>query len=619
LTFNEDNSAISKEAIRLRKLANKLIKEKIMDKESSIKLDLDYEKTNNNIILKNKRGNSASITLVKKEVEEAKNPKKSKLQTSTNLVTLINNTSKNKNKFNTSINLKSIVIKEDFKLPALKKPTVNKNTRPKAEDLDALDKTLKSENKKENKSKNKKIINDYSVEEIIVKKENESAIKCADNKHSKANSSSKTVNNCSKEAEIKINNSTQKQNENENLVKNDSTETQENKKIQSNEEIDEAPPSKDQNEIKEAESSSNVIEVIKVDSPGKREITKGEDKMEIDEEQAAKESIINQKLIKETTQREIINNDDSKTENLNQITNLELEAEKEVSLESENQESLINKDDSFLGNVVNEIEMAVEAEENKTQNTPINVISNNESCINTNNNNQNGNVNLLENEESKLTRNSKKSRKYLVDVLYDDIIRFNYRLPKKEGEEVDNFNGLENKLKRIKNKVDYKSQGSVKVVAKDKKGIKLPQEKSKAETLKNDLILDHEKEKNANNISIDEAKNDHKSNRKLKKLKKKNPKNSNLERLKKERDLTINLNEHDSTNENVNNKNRNLSKKTKKANINQYCDYEIESSSNSKDKISSKIQSKNAKAKTHILKLIEEDSNSQSASESEIR
>lgn len=568
LMFNEDNSAISKEAIRLKKLANKLIKEKIIDKVSTFKLDSEEEEDNINeiSITKNKPAKSEPKNKATKESLITKNnEKKNKLQTSTNLKLLIDYPNKNKNKSNTSKNLLTVEIKKDFKSPAIKNIKPN-NIQPKKSDKQIISNiNAKSDDKGKINSKIKKVIKDDSLEESNDEIKKESNSQNYNNKVEDESKFEKTVNilseDCSK-GSISLN-----QTEKENIEKKDPNETKEEEKIlmNVNEDNFHNNPNATNDEKEEFKQNSilfDILENLQVNQEEKKQsvFNEKEEQMQIDEEPIAKEPINDQILTeeKENIKNSIQSNEfDQKnpSENYSVRQNLnELEKVANINLENPLSDNEV---------IANEIEMVNEREECKISQSPIDTYKDNsiEKIEENSKTYQEENEIKKEIENSKTIKNTKRSKKYLDD-LQDDIIRFNYRLAKKDGEEELNiFNGIKDKLKRTKNKVDYKNKETIKLITKNKKALKTTKEKESNEITKTILNLNEKNDVIVSDSSDNEDGN--KTNQTSEKSKFKENKTLNYSK-KKNNNQTINLNEDETIIARDNNDEKKKTKKTKK-------------------------------------------------------
>lgn len=540
--YNKDRSSISNEAKKLRKLANKLIKERILNQENPIKIESDNEEEKKEEIKikeipksknKNKKGRSNSVSSVggQNNIEDStvnsKN-KKAKFQTSINLnimsAAATNSSSKANIKLNTCNNLKTVDPKEEFKAPAFKgsKANGNKAKNPKEDDnkiknvkkeSNKADNRAKSANQKQSSGKLKKVINDDSMEDSI-ERIKESKVKIED-KPSEAGSSSKITKILVSDAVMDLE---KKNNNNKDNVKNDhsnSTEKQNEEKdthignilneLKAEIEVEEASNEKEnlsaakqEAEIIKAESADDSIEIkkIKILAIAENE-TQLADKMEIDGEQAPLDSNTAQASKEEFKDSATNSNCENKILNINEIEQ-KLEAENQTAIESEAKETPEkNKAEKILCEVANEIEMAVEPEvKNQAPNSLNNEIPN-DCNANINNLNQTSKVNESSGETKKLkSRKSCSSEKYGYD-LYDDIRRFNCRVSKNGDETIKEVDFYRDKIKRQRKQVDYKINQSAKAIKNDQK---LPASKinNKDENANKNSSLNEEKDNKIN-------------------------------------------------------------------------------------------------------------------------
>lgn len=654
--YNEDNSEISNEASKLRKLANKLIKEKILSKENESELDSDDEeldvkrkaikaaKTND------KRGRSASsASIFKKQLDESKdknknnntlndNKKKAKFQTSSNLSMVMNDRKEDKNKFKSSKNLKTVEIKEDFKTPNLKNSKAIGNKVKHATENDKeikADNRPKSESKKESKTKTKKIINDDSMEDSI-EKINEFDVKNVAGGNAKGTDESK---NDAVPVITDTQTPTQKPTENKSPTENIINELNDKKEETPNEETSLGASTKQQEEPNEARKLDDSIEIKKINfSQDPPIIIDAINKMDVEEGQVPIESqdnIVNQIPADNEKNSDINENEENKEANFNEVEHLSEATGNQMPIEPDIKETPHNSNDKAeipSGAVANEIEMGVEQElqENKNPISPQNENPNdNKTLITT----ENDDINKLNNEmkrENNGKRRKSKTNKSLGNNLYGkdlahDAVRFNNRVgtDKKEKEELSMGDIYHKSYKRTRKEINYKICDSFKKPSTNKKQQNLLKEEKTEKNQNKHSTNDTEKDKDsAKNLKANSSSN----NVKNKKLADDSCKSDLI--TKKVNNETIDLNEDESNDEELEyNKKKKSNKLKKKANK----DSDKEDSEN-EGVIDSKVKRgnkslKKEKGKSLNLSLEEEeekikrekDAESESESEEEIR
>ncbi len=533
--YNEDNSLISYEAKRLRKLANKLIKDRIMTigKENPIKIETGVSEENQAFKSKNPslsgRSNSVAKEVGKKKedikVYENKN-KKDKFQTLINLntVVVVNDSNKaTRGKINTTKNLKSLDFEERFKAPSVKnsKATTGNNKAKSIQEAKNNDNTNNSNQKDRNefdtrskstykkpssmeikniiKNINKKIITDDSYEFFAEK--NDYKLKCEDEFKEAGSSSCKnirTIKYCASSSDAvmdleknnKTLNSTEEQQSTEKATPDENIPSEQ-KVVEDNLKIAEegskeakttqSASSNHKEEISEAKNTQNsIIETTKniqnsrnlEDNYTTIAITQADDKMDIDHQQVARESIKLQNPIEEEFKNfeTFGDNDKNKNANINEIT-AQLNATEEIKEETQgnnNEAESESKSESNIKEVAkNEVEVVFEKEVIKVPYPQNNQKQKNNKIQN--NIPENISENTFENKDfiNKKIQKTSNAIKYGYDLV-DDLRRFNNRVCKEGSHEITQGEIYTQTFKRSRKQVDYKTNESVKLQKRQK-------------------------------------------------------------------------------------------------------------------------------------------------------